>query len=74
MKFSHHFTKITEVALNYCLSLIILYERLINHIISLDRDKLLSSKIRDLIIKEVQTFIGKDKPNDDITVLVIRIK
>ena len=49
-------------------------ERLINHIISLDRDKLLSSKIRDLIIKEVQTFIRKDKPNDDMTVLVIRIK
>lgn len=48
-------------------------ERLINHILSLNKERLSVSEIKNSIIKEVQKFIKKDKPNDDMTVLTIRI-
>jgi len=49
-------------------------ERLKNCILNMDTKNLSASVIKDLIIKEVQTFTKSEKPNDDMTVLVIRIK
>ncbi len=49
-------------------------ERLKKHILSLNKKDLSVLEIKNSIIKEVQKFIKKDKPNDDMTVLVIRIK
>ncbi|MHB8854525.1 MAG: PP2C family protein-serine/threonine phosphatase, partial [Ignavibacteriaceae bacterium] len=49
-------------------------ERLKQYILSLNNTKLSVFEIKNSIIKEVQKFIKKDKPNDDMTVLVIRIK
>ena len=49
-------------------------ERLKNCILNMDTKNLSASEIKDLIIKEVQTFTKSEKPNDDMTVLVIRIK
>ena len=48
-------------------------ERLKDHILSLYGKNLSVAEIKDSIIKEVQKFIKNDKPNDDMTVLVIRI-
>jgi len=48
-------------------------ERLKNHLLSLNRENLSVAEIKNSIIKEVQKFTRKEKPNDDITVLVIRI-
>ena len=49
-------------------------ERLKQFILSLNNTGLSVLDIKNAIIKEVQKFIKKDKPNDDMTVLVIRIK
>jgi sigma-B regulation protein RsbU (phosphoserine phosphatase) len=49
-------------------------ERLKNHILKIDSKTLSVLDIKNSIIKEVQKFIKKDKPNDDMTVIVIRIK
>lgn len=49
-------------------------ERLKQFILSLNNTGLSVLDIKNSIIKEVQKFIKKDKPNDDMTVLVIRIK
>ncbi len=49
-------------------------ERLKNHLLSLNGLNLPVAKIKESIINEVQKFINKDKPCDDMTVLVIRIK
>ena len=49
-------------------------ERLKNCILNMDTENLSASEIKDLIIKEVQTFTKSEKPNDDMTVLVIRMK
>jgi sigma-B regulation protein RsbU (phosphoserine phosphatase) len=49
-------------------------ERLKNHILSITADHLSASEMKDSIIKEVQKFIKKNKPDDDMTVLVVKIK
>jgi sigma-B regulation protein RsbU (phosphoserine phosphatase) len=49
-------------------------ERLKNHILKIDSKILSVLDIKNSIIKEVQQFIKKDKPNDDMIVIVIRIK
>ena len=49
-------------------------ERLKNHILSVTQNGLSVSEIKDSIIKEVQKFIRKNKPDDDMTVLVIKVK
>ncbi len=49
-------------------------ERLKNHILSVTGDSLSVAEIKDSIIKEVQKFIRKNKPDDDMTVLVIKVK
>jgi ligand-binding sensor domain-containing protein/serine phosphatase RsbU (regulator of sigma subunit) len=49
-------------------------ERLKKCILNMNANKLSASEIKNLIIKEVQTFTKSEKPNDDMTVLVIKIK
>ena len=49
-------------------------KRLKNHILSITTDHLSVSEMKDSIIKEVQKFIKKNKPDDDMTILVIKIK
>ncbi len=49
-------------------------ERLKNCILNMDTENLSVLEIKDSIIKEVQKFTKSEKPNDDVTVLVLRIK
>ncbi len=49
-------------------------ERLKNHILSISANHLSVSEMKDSIIKEVQKFIKKNKSDDDMTVLVIKVK
>jgi ligand-binding sensor domain-containing protein len=49
-------------------------ERLKNLLLNMDAKTFSAVEIKDLIIKEVQKFTKSEKPNDDMTVLVIRIK
>lgn len=49
-------------------------ERLRNALLKLNTEKLSALAIKDSIISEVQRFTKKDKPMDDMTVLVIKIK
>ncbi len=49
-------------------------KRLKNCILNMNIENLSASEIKDLIIKEVQSFTKSEKLNDDMTVLVIKIK
>ena len=49
-------------------------ERLKNALLKLNTGELSSLDIKNAIISEVQEFIKKDKPLDDMTVLVVKIK
>jgi ligand-binding sensor domain-containing protein/serine phosphatase RsbU (regulator of sigma subunit) len=49
-------------------------DRLKNYLLSIDTESLTVQEIKSSIIKQVQNFIKKEKPTDDMTVLVIRVK
>ncbi|HZW40572.1 MAG TPA: two-component regulator propeller domain-containing protein [Ignavibacteriaceae bacterium] len=49
-------------------------EKLKTHIMSLNKKELSASEIKFSVINEVQRFIKREKPSDDMTVIAVKIK
>jgi sigma-B regulation protein RsbU (phosphoserine phosphatase) len=49
-------------------------ERLVNALLKLNTEKLTAMEIKNTIISEVRDFTKSNKPIDDMTVLIIKVK